>query len=371
MQVSPWGGSEELWSQAALRLGEQGHEIAASVVWWPQLSPKILELSERKVKLLMRKPPRHGTLPTQAWRLLARQFGFEKRAVNRLHKRKADLVVISQGGCLDGLEWMKFCEENSLPFVSIANMNDEASWPSDEKIARAAIALRAARKLFFVSRHNLELQECQIGELLPNATVVWNPFNVRVNQLPAWPNENGAWKLACVARLEPAAKGQDLLLKVLSQPKWKDRPVEINLYGAGHYERSLRQLAKNLNLNNVCFRGHVNGVEKIWEENHLLVLPSRCEGLPIVLVESMWCARPAVVTDVGGNAEVCVDGETGFVATAATVKLLDQALERAWDKRHAWQQMGRAARARAEQLIPTDPVGIFCQQLIECIHMQK
>ena len=37
--------------------------------------------------------------------------------------------------------------------------------------------------------------------------------------------------------------------------------------------------------------------------NHLLVLPSRAEGTPIALVEAMICARPAVVTDVGGNVE--------------------------------------------------------------------
>lgn len=31
----------------------------------------------------------------------------------------------------------------------------------------------------------------------------------------------------------------------------------------------------------------------------------------------MWCGRPAVVTQVAGNAEVCVDDETGFVAPRA------------------------------------------------------
>lgn len=38
---APWGGSEELWSQAALRLQEQEHEVLAVVTWWPELSPKV------------------------------------------------------------------------------------------------------------------------------------------------------------------------------------------------------------------------------------------------------------------------------------------------------------------------------------------
>ena len=71
----------------------------------------------------------------------------------------------------------------------------------------------------------------------------------------------------------------------------------------------------------------------IWKENHILVLPSRYEGLPLVLVEAMWCGRPAVVTDVGGNAELCRDRQTGFVAQSATLASVAEAMERAWEAR--------------------------------------
>jgi hypothetical protein len=80
----------------------------------------------------------------------------------------------------------------------------------------------------------------------------------------------------------------------------------------------------------------------------------------------MLCSRPAVVTDVGGNAELCVDGETGFVATAPAISLLEQTLERAWNYRHEWQRIGAAARIRAERLIPSDPIGDFCCEILEC-----
>jgi glycosyltransferase involved in cell wall biosynthesis len=366
MGASPWGGSEELWCQTASRLREQGHEVVASVVWWPQLSPKVLALKMQGARLLTRKIPYHCPTPIRAWRFFKNQLGFEKRVLLRLHKqRKFDLVIISQGATLDGLEWMRFCHTNGLPFVTITQANHEDFWFRDEQLVGLAATCLAARKLFCVSRHNLELLENQVGEALPNATVVWNPFNVRIDQPPAWPEENGVLRLACVARLEPGAKGQDLLFQVLSRPQWRDRPVEINLYGHGPYRETLKQLSVKLNLKNVHFRGHVNDVQKIWEHNHLLVLPSRYEGLPLALVEAMWCARPAVVTDVGGNAEICLDGETGFVAAAPTVQLFDQILEQAWAQRRDWEKMGKAARTRAEQLIPRHPVETFCQQLTE------
>jgi glycosyltransferase involved in cell wall biosynthesis len=226
-----------------------------------------------------------------------------------------------------------------------------------------AEAYRTARTVFFVSQHNRKMAERQIGGPLTNAVVVWNPINVPPIQPPAWPAEQDGWKFGCVARLDIAAKGHDLLFEVLSRPEWRNRSVEVNLYGTGKCETALKQLAGRLQLSRVHFHGHVADVAGIWGRNHLLILPSRYEGLPLALLESMWCGRPAVVTNVGGNAEACVDGETGFVAPAANVELLAQAMETAWECRDQWRKMGEAARARAEKLIPLDPVGDFCQQL--------
>jgi glycosyltransferase involved in cell wall biosynthesis len=85
-------------------------------------------------------------------------------------------------------------------------------------------------------------------------------------------------------------------------------------------------------------------VRSIWAENEMLVLPSRLEGTPLVLYEAMLLGRPAVVTAVGGNADWIQEGESGFVAEAATVELLSAAMERAWRNRPGWREMGSASR---------------------------
>lgn len=363
MAVAPWGGSEELWSQAALRLRGEGHQVAASVPWWPRLSPKMTAMTERGVELNALKSPAQLSLTVRAWRIIQRRLGQAPREFAWLRRQKPDLVIICQGGNSDGLAWMNFCRGAGLPYVSIVQCNHEQWWLPDDAGSEMASSYRAARNVYCVSRHNLESLERQIGESLPNAGLVWNPINVPADQPPAWPPENGLWKLACVARLDPAAKGQDLLLQVLAQPEWWERPVEVNFYGAGSCAQGLKKLADHLQVKNVHFCGHVAEVRKIWEENHLLILPSRYEGLPLALVEAMWCGRPALVTDVGGNGEVCVDGETGFVAAAPTLKLVGETLERAWNEREQWRVMGQAARARAEKLVPKDPAGDFCGKL--------
>lgn len=362
MEGYPWGGSEELWSRTAVQLKKTGHDAHASVVHRPRLSDKVTLLAQQGIGI--------GTYPSYQVGLIGRIWNkltlSHRRSYDRVKRFKPDLVVISQGHNSGGLNWARVCRETSIPYVVIVQCNSEHWWFPDGAVEEAAAAYTAARKVFCVSRSNLNLLRMQLGEPLQNGEVVWNPFNVSPENSPTWPVENGRWRLACVARLDPAAKGQELLLQVLARPEWRARPVELNLFGEGPHELALRRLAGMLKLNQVHFRGQVSDIKAIWEQNHLLVLPSRYEGLPLVLVEAMWCGRPAVVTDVAGNTEVCVDNETGFVAPAPTVSLLADTLERAWGRRKDWQRMGQAARARAESQIPRDPISVFSERLRSC-----
>jgi glycosyltransferase involved in cell wall biosynthesis len=362
MQGWPWGGSEELWSQAATQLRRAGHEVLASVGYWPRRSHKVTVLAQHGIRLEIH-PTYQAGRARRIWNDLSLS---SRRSYGRMKRFKPDLVVISQGHNQGGFDWAKICREAGIPYVIIVQCNGEFWWFQEQSVGEAVASYTGARRIFCVSRSNLELLRLQVAEPLPNAEVAWNPYNVSPGSVPAWPDESGGWRLACVARMDLAAKGQDLLLQILASPEWRERPVELNLFGAGPDELALRRLAGMLQLNNVHFRGHVNDISAIWEQNHLLVLPSRYEGLPLALVEAMWCGRPAVVTDVGGNAELCVDDETGFVAPAATLRSFTYALERAWERRREWQHRGKAARARVENQIPKDPVALFCERLKAC-----
>jgi glycosyltransferase involved in cell wall biosynthesis len=356
-----WGGSEELWTQAAARLKESGHDVWASVGYWPQLSENFAALRRQGITLDLH-PSNQGGRIRRVWNKLSQK---QARDCRRLKHFIPDLVVISQGKNSGGFDWARACRQAGLPYAMIVHCNSDLWWFDEQEIAEAVESYTSARAVFCVSRHNLELLRRQTGEPLENAEIVWNPYNVPSTKPPNWPSPNGIWRLACVARMDPAAKGQDLLIQLFGRPEWQARPIEVSLYGAGPFERSLRRMAATFESAKVHFRGHVADVRGIWEQDQMLVLPSRYEGLPLALVESMWCARPAVVTDVGGNAELCIDGETGFVAPAPTVDALGGALERAWERRNQWPKLGEAARSRAENLIPQNATALFCQRLMD------
>jgi glycosyltransferase involved in cell wall biosynthesis len=230
-------------------------------------------------------------------------------------------------------------------------------------------AFERARVCYFVSRANLDVTRRQLASPLPHARVVRNPFNVPYDAAPAWPADDSVLRLACVARLDAVCKGQDLILEVLRQERWRRRPVQVTLVGRGPTEGTYRDLVSMYGLENVRFGGFTSDIEGVWANHHALILPSRVEGLPLAIVEAMLCGRPCIVTDVAGNAEVVEDGVTGFVAPAPTVALLDEAMERAWEARRELQSMGRHAAERIRTYVPADPVGAFAEELMSLAGM--
>jgi glycosyltransferase involved in cell wall biosynthesis len=281
-----------------------------------------------------------------------------------LRKSTPDLVVISQGGPWDGIPWMLACHELGLGYCTVLQANSEMLWPLDEDIERTRRALRGARRVFLVSRSNRALLERQCGLRFDNAEVIANPWKVGLGAEIAWPGDDGDTQLACVARLDPRAKGQDVLLEVLSQPRWRQRPIRLNLYGTGPCEQSLKSLAALFGLEKLHFHGQVSDVQSIWTTNHALVLPSRLEGSPLAIIEAMLCGRPVIATAVAGNAELVRDGVNGFLAAAPTPVLLDEAMERAWSHRREWRGIGCKARSDVMKALPADPIGEFAQKLL-------
>jgi glycosyltransferase involved in cell wall biosynthesis len=365
MGLVPWGGSEELWSRTALDLVSQGFSVSANVIEWSPVHPRVLELKAKEVELRLR--PRWYSFAKQPLRRMS--FWLKSATVVEVERQIAErppaLIVASDGGAFPQLDLLELCVARQVPFVTISQANFEGHWLSDEDASRYRAALPRALRCFFVSRANLHLAEKQIGDPLPNGEVVWNPFNVSFDATPLWPPVEGdaGIRFASVGRLHPPSKGQDILLEALAGPVWKDRRWCLNLYGEGPMRQVLERLVQTLNLTDRVFFGGFTTVEKIWATNHVLVMPSRYEGLPLAMVEAMLCARPVIATDVAGHAEIVDDGVTGFLAGAPTVGNLSEALERFWERREEAEAIGTAASRKIRRVMPSDPVRVFSDRL--------
>src|SRR6266542_3745013 len=365
-----WGGSEELWSATAAVLASDGHRFTVFKSGVDDSAPRIRRLRELSTRV--RDLARFPLMPRRLFtfvRSLSSNATYAHEILRLLIgltlSRRPDLVVVSQGGNHDGYPLAEVCRRLRVPYAIVSQKASELYWPADWQQKTIAAVYRSARACFFVSEHNSRLTEEQLGFPPPRAAVVRNPFLVPWEPRTDWPDDRHGWRLACIGRLHPKEKGQDLLLRVLARRRWRDRPLSVTFYGDGLQRASLERMARNLGLANVTFAGFVRDVPAIWSGHHGLILPSRCEGMPIALVEAMLSGRVPIVTDVGGNAEIVDDGATGYLAAAPTEDALDSAMERAWNERHRWRDVGAAAAARIRTLVPREPERCFAEQLIE------
>ena len=111
-------------------------------------------------------------------------------------------------------------------------------------------------------------------------------------------------RLGCLGRLVPQ-KGFEVALAAVAELVAR-RPVELHVAGQGPERASLERAAQGLP---VTFRGHLGTpgeVASFLRELDVLVVPSRYEGLPNVVLEALACGTRVVAADAPGVAEATV-----------------------------------------------------------------
>lgn len=348
MSGLPWGGSEAYWSEKAFESLAAGHQVVVSVYnWGNQTHPKIKELQNAGAKI--------------HWRtLFSHQFPLHTKIINYFKNRIAyfdttwqeliafqpNKVIINQGSNIDILvhhyNLFLLLKNAGIAYQLVCHSHPQFSFiPESSIYPRGQAVFTGADKVLFVSNRQKTLTERALCLQLNNAEIFRNPLNLNRHSYLPYP-ENVIIQFAIVGALV-SGKGHDTLFEVLAQPQWKRRNWQLNIYGKGYGLEYLQDLARYFDLSErIKFCGHVGSATEIWEQNHLLLIPSDGEGLPISLIEASVSGRTAVVTDVGGNTEIIDDNINGFVACAPSVKSFSEALERAWQRKEEWEALGLA-----------------------------
>lgn len=100
---------------------------------------------------------------------------------------------------------------------------------------------------------------------------------------------------------------------------------------------------------NVQFLGECPEVSQLFAAADFGVLSSWEEGFSNVILETMAAGLPMIVTDVGGNPEAVLDGETGFVVPPHDTAAIGKAILRLAPDPVLRQRLGAAGKARVEQ----------------------
>ena len=137
--------------------------------------------------------------------------------------------------------------------------------------------------------------------------------------------------------------------------------VKFLLVGDGPLREELEQQVADLGItNSVTFYGVTDQMEKIYAEADLVVLCSKREGMPVVMLEALAAGRPVVCTDVGNVRSFIFDGETGRLVPPEDTSALTQAVLAALDDIEGSRRMAKAGQ---RHVLESFPLGTLTERL--------
>ena len=149
----------------------------------------------------------------------------------------------------------------------------------------------------------------------------------RVERAPEseWPEKSG-FTLVFVGRLEPV-KNHAFLLKGFAQAIASRPELRLWMVGDGSERSNLERLASDLGLSgSIKFWGQQLDVAPFLSAADAFIMSSRSEGLPMSLLQAFSLGLPAIVTDVGGMAEVVRQAQAGFTVALDDAASMSEAI---------------------------------------------
>jgi len=105
-----------------------------------------------------------------------------------------------------------------------------------------------------------------------------------------------------IARLDARKKGQDVFL---AAARYVTTPVRFVLVGGGPDQARLEDMAAGLPpVARPVFAGFRSDLADVIQASDIIVIPSRWESVPKILLEAMWLRRPVIASRAGDIAEI-------------------------------------------------------------------
>ncbi|GGO63797.1 TIGR04063 family PEP-CTERM/XrtA system glycosyltransferase [Bowmanella pacifica] len=153
-----------------------------------------------------------------------------------------------------------------------------------------------------------------------------------------------------------AYEGLDLLVRAMPLALAANPDIRLLLVGGGPQEDNIRQLIKELNLQDVVVMpGRVphQDVSRYYSLVDLLVYPRKSMRLtelvtPLKPLEAMAQGKLLLASDVGGHRELIADGETGWLFASNDIPALAEKIRTVFADPGCWSNIIKQGRAFVE-----------------------
>jgi glycosyltransferase involved in cell wall biosynthesis len=173
------------------------------------------------------------------------------------------------------------------------------------------------------------------------------PYGIEFRESPPRAPRSRPMKILQLGSIEPR-KGQDIACAAIQL--LQNHPLELHIVGqplANDYYMQLRSSYANLSQIHFYPGIDLSQTPALIAQCDALVVPSRDEVTPLVILEAMAAAKPVIASAVGGIPEMIVDGQTGFLFPPENADQLAAVLARIANDDSA----GRSIATAAQQFV--------------------
>ncbi len=212
--------------------------------------------------------------------------------------------------------------------------------------ARKVIAICETMKEILVNSYGMPSEKIVVIYNGIDVATVKTPLSGRDGLMREFGIAEGSLIVTTVGRLT-AQKGHIYLLRAVEKLLAEYPSIVLLLVGDGPLKGPIGAEIKKRNLvAAVRMTGFRDDFRDILAITDIFVFPSLNEGLSYILLEAMAAGNPVVATDVGGNKELVVDGQTGHIVSPGDVDGLRTALEALISDKKVRRAMGEQGRQK-------------------------
>lgn len=156
--------------------------------------------------------------------------------------------------------------------------------------------------------------------------------------------------IGTIARLDPI-KNHTMMLKAFKRVLESGVKAKLMIVGDGEEKNTLLNLIEELAIEeHVIMTGYEPKPQNHLALMDIYLLPSLSEGTSMTLLEAMSIGKPCIVTHAGGNPEIVLDQQTGFVTPNNDELAYAQAIIELSAQPDTQRKFGQAAQQRFENI---------------------
>lgn len=199
--------------------------------------------------------------------------------------------------------------------------------------ATAEKIIEQKKRIYALATHVVVLNEYGKNDAIKNYSIAARKIHKIYNGINAFTTDPGEKKnfisIRYSGRLDNS-KGVDVLIKAFAEVYQLDKTVKLEIAGRGEEEKNLKSLVREEQLDKaVIFHGYFDRYEKAVQfiaDAYCLVVPSRKDNFPTVILEALSTGVPVVASDAGGIPDMIEDGVEGFLVEKDNVGALAAAI---------------------------------------------